>query len=62
MARATAVVEELKRLGLQNDFTIVPLSAGSAIDLDGSLAPGNQYGVPVPDRRRIEIRLRRTGE
>jgi flagellar motor protein MotB len=62
MARATAVVSELKQLGLQKDFAILPLSAGPAIDLGGSLASGRQYGVAIPARRRIEIRLRRTGE
>jgi flagellar motor protein MotB len=62
MARATAVVNELKRLGLSKDFTLLPFSAGAAIDTNETVASGNQAGILLPARRRIEIRLRRPGE
>lgn len=59
MARATAVVNELTRLGLRKDFILLPLSAGAAIDVNGQLASGSNLEVALPARRRIEIRLRR---
>jgi flagellar motor protein MotB len=62
MARATAVVNEFKKLGLEKDFTLLPLSAGPAISTEETLAPGNQGGAPNPSRRRIDIRLKRRGE
>jgi flagellar motor protein MotB len=62
MARATAVVNELRSLGLASSFWLLPLSAGQAIDTDGTLATGAQVVTSSPARRRIEIRLRRLGE
>ncbi len=59
MARAIAVVVELRRRGLGDDFVLLPLSAGAAIDTDDSLAKGGQPPMPIPARRRIDIRLRR---
>jgi flagellar motor protein MotB len=62
MARAVAVVNVLRALGLGSSFTLLPLSAGQAIDTDGSLAAGAKVIMAEPARRRIEIRLRRHGE
>ena len=59
MARAAAVVAELTRLGLARQFTILPLSAGPSINVDGTLAEGLALPASEPARRRIEIRLRR---
>ncbi len=59
MARATAVVDELKRLGLGRDFVLLPLSSGAAIDTNETIASGSQMSTSLPARRRIEIRLRR---
>src|SRR4029077_3479080 len=59
MARAASVVIELKKLGLQKGFTLLPLSAGPAINTDETLAQGSSSSVATPSRRRIEIRLRR---
>lgn len=62
MARAAAVINELRSFGLESEFTFLPLSGGQAIDTDGTLAKGEQVATPNPARRRIEIRLRRRGE
>jgi len=62
IARATAVVSELRARGLGKDFVLLPLSAGPAIDTDETMARGGHMQVPLPARRRIEIRLRRQGE
>jgi flagellar motor protein MotB len=62
MARAVAVVNELKSLGVEKDFVLLPLSAGPTIDTGDKLASGDQSGISNPARRRIEIRLRRHGE
>jgi flagellar motor protein MotB len=59
MARAVAVVRELRALGMGAEFTLLPLSAGAVIDTNATLAAGNRPAVPLPERRRIEIRLRR---
>jgi flagellar motor protein MotB len=59
MARAVAVVRELRALGMGSEFTLLPLSAGAVIDTNATLAAGNRPAVPLPERRRIEIRLRR---
>jgi hypothetical protein len=56
------VVNELKKLGLGAQFTLLPLSAGSVIGVNGMLAAGDQLVISDPSRRRIEIRLRRFGE
>ena len=58
MARAVAVVNELKLLGLGDQFKILPLSAGDAIDTSGGVATGDAPARSDPARRRIEIRLR----
>jgi hypothetical protein len=61
MARAVSVVVALKRLGLDRQFSIIPLSAGQAVDIGDTVPTGLE---PADDRRRrrIEIRLRRTRE
>jgi len=62
MARAAAVVNEFRKLGLTKDFTLLALSAGPAISMEEALSPGNRGRTADPARRRIEIRLKRRGE
>lgn len=59
MARAVAVVGELRRLGLGRYFTLLPLSAGQTTDVNERLADGSLPPVLVAGRRRIELRMRR---
>ena len=59
MARAAAVVTELRKLGIDNRLTLLPLSAGPVIAPDGSIVRAPIPAKSEPRRRRIEIRLRR---
>ena len=58
MARAVAVTRALRQAGLDNEFAIVPLSAGPFLRPDDTVADGSDK-VDDQTRRRIEIRLRR---
>jgi flagellar motor protein MotB len=57
LARAIAVVRILRLDPLLNGYTLLPLSGGQLIGVDDRLASGG--GGDEPERRRIEIRLRR---
>jgi flagellar motor protein MotB len=58
MARAAAVARVLLGDERLRRYTILPLSAGQAIDVDGRLALGVKRS-DERERRRIEIRMRR---
>ena len=58
MARAVAIARALKSAGIDEGFTIVPLSAGPFLRPDDSVTDG-QVMIAENERRRIEIRLRR---
>jgi flagellar motor protein MotB len=58
MARAAAVARILLSDERLRRYTILPLSAGQAIDVDGKLALGVKRS-DERERRRIEIRMRR---
>ena len=60
ISRAASVVKELKQNPRLSGFTIIPLSAGQAVLSDGSLSTGAGNRGGEEDRRRIEIRLRRS--
>ena len=61
LARAAAVVRYLRSVPELKAYRahIVPLSGAQVLDVSGKLADGTNKG-DVPDRRRIEIRLRRS--
>ncbi|MFH2105017.1 MAG: hypothetical protein ABII72_02150 [Parcubacteria group bacterium] len=58
MARAAAIAQILISDTRLPGLKITPLSAGQAVNLDGTLATGN--GGNSQQRRRIEIRLKRS--
>jgi len=60
LSRAAAVVKELGQNPRLNGFTVIPLSAGQAVLADGTLSTGASNRGAEEDRRRIEIRLRRS--
>jgi hypothetical protein len=57
LARATAVVRVLGSDERLKGYTLLPLSGGQLIGVDDRLTSGG--GGDEPERRRIEIRLRR---
>lgn len=57
LARATAVAAQLMADPRLAGYTIIPLSAGQLVDIDGHVTEGRLGDIP--ERRRIEIRLRR---
>lgn len=59
MARAATVARFLREDGRLRDYIILPLSGGQVVDVTGQLPDGTSPG-DVPERRRIEIRLRRS--
>jgi flagellar motor protein MotB len=59
MARAATVASFLRQDERLADYTILPLSSAHVMDVTGQVADGTNRG-DVPDRRRIEIRLRRS--
>lgn len=61
LARAVAVAKVLKSDRRLSGLDILPLSAAQLIDTDGRLTRGERVG-DVAERRRIEIRLRRSDE
>lgn len=60
LSRAAAVVKEIAQNPRLNGFTVIPLSAGQAVLSDGRLSTGTSDRGSEEDRRRIEIRLRRS--
>jgi len=60
LSRAAAVVKELGQNPRLKTFTVIPLSAGQAVLSDGTLSMGTSMRGPEEDRRRIEIRLRKS--
>jgi hypothetical protein len=60
ISRAAAVVKELAQNPLLGRFTIIPLSAGQTVLSNGILSTGATNRGGEEDRRRIEIRLRRS--
>jgi outer membrane protein OmpA-like peptidoglycan-associated protein len=61
MARAVSVARILQRTEGLQDVAILPLSGAQLIDLGDHVTSGASRG-DVPERRRIEIRLRRSSE
>ncbi|MFC4352283.1 hypothetical protein ACFOW6_12105 [Fodinicurvata halophila] len=59
MARAANVARYLLRDGRLGEYEILPISSAQVVDSSGELADGTESG-DVPERRRIEIRLRRS--
>ena len=59
MARAAAVVRFLRTDPRLKSYKLFPLSSAQALDINGKLADGTNPGN-VRNRRRIEIRLRRS--
>lgn len=59
MSRAASVVRHLMTDPRLVRYTVVPLSAGQAIDTAGVLATSGANEREAPERRRIEIRIRR---
>ena len=60
LSRAASVVKELARDPRLAGFIVIPLSAGQAVLADGTLSTGATNRGAEEDRRRIEIRLRRS--
>jgi outer membrane protein OmpA-like peptidoglycan-associated protein len=60
LARALAVVEALSADSRLHNFRILPLSAAQLIGVDGRLTRWDDRG-DVRERRRIEIRMRKSG-
>ena len=60
ISRAAAVVKELAQNPRLSGFTVIPLSAGQAVLSDGTLSTGASVRGSEEDRRRIEVRLRRS--
>lgn len=58
-ARAISIVQVLRSDPRLTDVTIIPLSAAQMVDANGKLSDGKSSG-DVKERRRIEIRLRRS--
>lgn len=60
LARAVSVVSILRRSPKLTGYKMIPLSGGQLIDTDESLALNGTSGGDVAQRRRIEIRLRKS--
>jgi hypothetical protein len=58
-ARAISIVQVLRSDPRLTDVTIIPLSAAQMVDANGKLSDGKSTG-DIKERRRIEIRLRRS--
>jgi flagellar motor protein MotB len=59
LARALSVVERLSADSRLRGFRILPLSAAQLIGIDGRITRWDGHG-DVPERRRIEIRMRKS--
>jgi outer membrane protein OmpA-like peptidoglycan-associated protein len=60
LARAVSVVAELRKSEKLAGYKLIPLSAGQLVDIDENLALNGSAGGDVAQRRRIEIRLRKS--
>ncbi|QHO72324.1 hypothetical protein ACH79_06475 [Bradyrhizobium sp. CCBAU 051011] len=60
LARAVSVVSVLRKSEKLVNYKLVPLSGGQLIDTDENLALNGASGGDVAQRRRIEIRLRKS--
>ncbi|QUS38078.1 hypothetical protein RPMA_03825 [Tardiphaga alba] len=60
LARAVSVVSELRKSEKLAGYKLIPLSGGQLIDTDEKLALSSNPGGDVAQRRRIEIRLRKS--
>ena len=60
LARAVSVVSILRQSPKLAGYKMIPLSGGQLIDTDESLAIKGTSGGDVAQRRRIEIRLRKS--
>lgn len=60
LARAVSVVSILKKSSKLDGYKMIPLSGGQLIDTNESLALSGASGGDVAQRRRIEIRLRKS--
>jgi hypothetical protein len=61
LTRAIAIVEVLRRDRSLINYRILPLSGAQLIQTDESLSSGSAK-ANVPERRRIEIRLRKSNQ
>lgn len=60
LARAVSVVAELRKSEKLAGYTLIPLSAGQLVDINEKLALNGAAGGDIAQRRRIEIRLRKS--
>jgi flagellar motor protein MotB len=60
LARAVAVVSVLGRSPLLSGYRLIPLSGAQLINTDETLAVAGSFSGDVRERRRIEIRLRKS--
>ncbi|HLH94131.1 MAG TPA: hypothetical protein VKW08_03345 [Xanthobacteraceae bacterium] len=60
LARALSVVEKLSADPRLKNFRILPFSAAQLIDTDGRITHWDSHGGDVRERRRIEIRMRKS--
>jgi flagellar motor protein MotB len=60
LARAVSVVSVLSRSPLLSGYRLIPLSGAQLINTDETLAIGGAFSGDVRERRRIEIRLRKS--
>ena len=60
LARAIEVARVLRRQAELAGMKVVPLSAGQLLQKGDLLSPGDGEALNDPDRRRIEIRVRRS--
>ena len=60
LARAVSVVSVLGRSPLLSGYRLIPLSGAQLINTDETLAIGGAFSGDVRERRRIEIRLRKS--
>jgi len=60
LSRAVSVVAELRKSEKLAGYKLIPLSAGQLVGIDEKLALNGAAGGDVAQRRRIEIRLRKS--
>ncbi|MGO8912093.1 MAG: hypothetical protein ACLQDM_22580 [Bradyrhizobium sp.] len=60
LARAVSVVSELSRSPLLWGYKLIPMSAAQLVNTDETLAIDGAFSGDVRERRRIEIRLRKS--
>jgi flagellar motor protein MotB len=59
LARAVSVLSVLRQSPLLQDYKLIPLSGAQLVNMDETLAISGNPG-DIPERRRIEIRLRKS--